>query len=232
MANERSAPRIWLETCFRDTLHAIRSPRGQPGFAATAIVTLALAIGLNTSLFTVFNAVALRPWPVSDPGRVVSVYSLRSTGGTGGFTYDEYRHFAQHARSFSAARQICASLENEAPEKTRPCHLVSANYFRALGVEMQLGRGFLPEEDRPGSPATVAVLSHALWQNNFGADASVLGRSVHINGVPFTVVGIASREFTGAGPMPFDRGSTLQRMLQSSRLPQSPRWPQASGPLA
>ncbi len=207
MQDDRSAPLLWLETFFRDTIYAIRGLRGQPGFAAAAIVTLALAIGLNTSLFTVFNAVALRPWPVSDAGRVVSVYSVETTGEAGGFTYDEYRYFAGHARSFSglvAGRQIYASLENESPEKARLCHLVSGNYFRALGVEMRLGRGFLPEEDRPGSPTAIAVLSHALWQNRFGGDAAVLGRSVRINGVPFTVVGVAPREFTGAGAMPFD----------------------------
>src|SRR5258708_27327919 len=151
----------WLASIWQDLVYGARNFRRQPGFTAVALLTLASSIGLNTSLFTVFNAIAFRPWPVKDPTRVVNVHSVRyaSQGaGTGGFSLAESRYLSDHTRSFVgliATREI-GGIKVEDGEKPATGDYVSGNYFRLLGVEMERGRGFLPEDDRLDAPQPVA----------------------------------------------------------------------------
>jgi macrolide transport system ATP-binding/permease protein len=195
----------WLESIWQDIVYAVRNLRRQPAFTLAAFAALLLGIGLNTSAFTLFNAVALRPWPVEDPGRVVRIYN-RGPGpngrrqGVGGFGLAEYRYLREHTRTFTgliATRQSTARLGHEDVGQSTGFEYVSHNYFDTLGVELILGRGFLRDEDVPASPTAVAVISHRLWTRVLSSDPNVLGRTLPIEDVPFTIVGVASPDFTG-----------------------------------
>jgi predicted permease len=190
----------WLESVWQDIVYAVRSLRRQPGFTLVAIVALGVAIGLNTSLFTVFAGLALRPMTgLTEPARVVTVTQASAIGGRGGLSFPEFRFLADGTRSFDALvahRELSVNLESDQVGRSTPAYAVTGNYFDVLGVRMEAGRGFVASEARRESPARVAVLSYQLWRTRFGAMALV-GREIRIDGVPHTVVGITSPEFTG-----------------------------------
>ena len=191
----------WLESVGQDLRYALRNLRRQPGFTLVALATLGAAIGLNTSFFSVFDAMVLRLWPVKDPSHLVKILSQpKRIQRPGGLPLPEYRYFAEHAKTFSG---VVAMAEN-------PVHLgfegfgknswgvfVSGNYFQTLGAAMDRGRGFLPEEDRLEEPQNVAVLSYPIWRDRFGSDHEIVGKQIHVDEVAFTVVGVAAEEFTG-----------------------------------
>jgi predicted permease len=199
----------WLESIWQDLAYAARSLRRQPGFALVAIVVLACAIGLNTSLFTVFNAVALRPWSVPEPARVVRVFGvMRNTvkqfDTITGFSFVEYRYLAEHTRSMSGLFMMRGEGGLHTDVGKARGEYVTANYFRVLGVEMERGRGFMSEEDRSESPEAVAVLNYRTWQNRFGGDPAIVGRRIRIEDMPFIIVGVAPPDFFGTNPEPTD----------------------------
>ncbi len=148
----------WLESVWQDLAYGARNFRRQPGSTAVALLTLASAIGLNTSLFTVFTAIAFRPWPVKDPSRVVNIHSVwyaPQGAGTGGFSLTEYRFLSDHSRSFVgliAMREI-GGIRIEDGEKPATGDFVSGNYFRLLGVEMERGRGFCQKRTASTRPS-------------------------------------------------------------------------------
>lgn len=189
----------WLQSLAADVAYGFGNMRRQPGFTLVALAVLGTAIGLNTSLFTVFNAIALRPWAVKDPSRVVNVVRViqkgPERGGANGFAIAEYRYLAARSKAFSG--MIVTGREQRVQIDHQPCNLsyVSGNYFSVLGVDMERGRGFLPDEDRAGAPAAVVVINYHTWQNRFGSDPAILGRIVLLDEIPFTVVGVAAREF-------------------------------------
>jgi predicted permease len=184
----------FLEDFGRDLRYGARSLVRQPGFTVFALLALALGIGLNVAVFTMFNGMALRPWAVRDPASLVLFDGDR-------FSRAEYQQLRAHARTF----QDLALTVDAAPGihvdgtdgPSQRVELVSGNYFDVVGVPMALGRGFGTWEDRTEAPAAVAVLAHSFWRSRFGADAGVLGREVRLNGVPFTIVGVTGRGFTG-----------------------------------
>jgi predicted permease len=191
----------WLESVIQDLRYAVRNMRRQPGFTAVVVLTLGIAIGLNTSFFSVFDAVMLRPWPVKDSRQVVQVLSQeKKSASPQGFSLAEYRFFVENARSL---REIVAMggrpvrLGFEGFGKRSWEIAVSGNYFQALGVAMQLGLGFIPEEDDLDSPKNVAVLSFPLWRDHFGSDPEISGKQIQLDEVAFTIVGVAGEEFTG-----------------------------------
>jgi putative ABC transport system permease protein len=193
----------WFDGLRQDVRYAARTLRGQPGFTITACAALMLGIGLNTSLFTVFNAVALRPWNVADPGSVVTAHYVHGSGsgrGTSGFGVAEYRDLRDHVRTFSglvAWRQSGARLGDEAIGSYTAFSYVSGNYFDVLGVRMLHGRGFLPDEDRVGNAQAVAVIAHRLWERHFARDRAIIGRVFRVDDVPFTIIGVAPPGFDG-----------------------------------
>jgi macrolide transport system ATP-binding/permease protein len=205
----------WLESLWQDAAYATRTLRREPGFTLTALLALGSAIGLNTSLFTVFNAVALRPWPVYDPSRVVTVSRFVPEGG-GDFAIAEYRYFAEHSRTFSGLIAMRNGEQVKVDGQPRQLTYVTGNYFQVLGAGLERGRGFLEQEDVPGAPAAVAVISHDLWQNWFGADAQIVGRTIRLDDIPFTVVGVTAGEFTGTNPLRNDIWTPLpaKRLLR------------------
>ncbi|HVW86468.1 MAG TPA: ABC transporter permease, partial [Bryobacteraceae bacterium] len=202
----------WVESFGQDLAYGARALARQPGFTATALLALVLGIGLNTSLFTIFNAFALRPWPVRDPGRLVSLLTIRGeeqhrSPDYAGFSVSEYRYLAAHTRTLSGlivdwTERI--NLDSESDGAQSLCHFVSGNYFRTLGVDMALGRGFIDDEDRPGAPQAVAVLSYRTWKARYGGAQDMVGRRITVDDVPFTLVGVASEEFTGIAQTAYD----------------------------
>lgn len=204
------ARNVWLpallQSVMQDCTYALRNLRRQPGFATVAIGTLAAAIALCTSVFTVYSAVAFRPWAVPEPGRVVRLYSVASDVPQGanaamGFSVAEARFLDSNSRSFDgivAARDATTvRIGSEGAGGRSHAMVVTGNYFRVLGANMDRGRGFIPAEDVTGAPQTVAVLSYAEWQNRFGGDPEIVGKQIRLDDVAFTVVGVASRSFKG-----------------------------------
>ena len=193
-----------LETLLQDLRFGVRMLRQNPGFTLVTGLTLALGIGVNTALFTLFNAVALRSLPVKDVEQVVKVYrqqqgnSFREMSGSPYlFSYPEYVSQRDNTQSFSGMTAYYSGkapivVEGEEAEGIKGM-IVAGNYFSVLDVQMALGRGFAPEEDR----APVVVLSHRYWQRRFNAEPNLVGKTLRLNGYPFTVIGIAPRDFHG-----------------------------------
>jgi predicted permease len=182
----------WLESVAQDLAYAARSLWRQPGFSLLAGGTLAAAIGLNTSAFTLYSGVAWRPWPVPDSARVFNV-----VGGAGGnFSHAAFQYLAEHSTTFEGLFAERRAGDNVIGEWRMRTSWVSSRYFSVLHVPMMLGRGFVDADDRIGAPAT-AVLSYPLWKARFDGDSSIVGRAITIDDVPVTVLGVASQDFSG-----------------------------------
>jgi len=196
-----------LESVWQDLAYAARMLGRQPVFTAAALGALALSIGLNTSLFTLFNAVALRPWPVKEPRSVVDVQNILAQPfgdhSTTGFSLAEYRFLKKESKSFSglvAMREEEVRLGDETAGRRSRAQFVTGNFFDVLGVPMALGRNFLEEEDQLGNPRAVGVLNYSTWRSRFGGDPGVVGRAIKVDTVPLTIVGVAAAGFTGTTP--------------------------------
>jgi predicted permease len=197
-----SAVARWNEGLWQDVRYAGRHLRRQPGFSCLAVSILTLGIGLNTALFTIVKEAVLQPWQaVPEPHRVVRVHGADpDTGSLIGVSHPEYRYLAAHAASVSglaAWRNDTVRFEDDPTSDTR-ITLGTANFFQVLTRRVERGRGFLPEDDRAGAPAPVAVVSAELWRRRLGGDPHVLGRTVRLDGVPFRVIGVAPPAFAGS----------------------------------
>src|SRR5436190_8969123 len=163
------------------------------GFAAAAIVTLALGIGANTAIFSVVNAVLLRALPYHDPSRLVLVHETSpddtNTSPTSAANFDDWKSQSKSFDGMAAAEMWVGILAGTDRPEQVPAIRASANLFDILGVQPALGRTFAAGEDEPGKNH-VLVLSHKLWQNQFGGDPGVVGRTVKLNAEPYTVIGV------------------------------------------
>jgi putative ABC transport system permease protein len=188
--------RLWDET-LQDLRYAGRMLRKSPGFAAVAVLTLALGIGANTAIFSVVNAWVLKPLPYANPDQLVAIYSAdvkgRWLGNTSAKDLEDWRKEKK-----DVFEDICGWLTSaytlEKGEESVAGARVSAEFFRMLGVIPQQGRGFFLEEEQPGVPQ-VAVLSHELWQNRFSGDPALVGKTILIDGVGVSIVGIMPEGF-------------------------------------
>ena len=177
---------------WHDLRYALRTLRQSPGFAAAAIGTLALGIGANTAIFSVMDAVLLRPLPYPASERLALVGDRTPSGGAGnvGFlTFLDLRARNRTFASMSAIRLWAPTLLNGGEAERVPAMRVSGNFFDVLGVRPALGRGFLAEEDRPDR-WRVLVLSDGLWRRRFGADPSVIGRRIRMNDADYQIIGV------------------------------------------
>jgi putative ABC transport system permease protein len=170
-----------------------------PGLTFVIIVTMALGIGSTTVIFTAVDALLLRSAPVADPDRVVSVYTSSSDAREtfSSSSYPDYADLRDSGTLEGLAAYAGIAMSLDAGGETLPVtgEVVSGNYFDVLGVPIAVGRGFRADEDRPGSPVRVTVISHDYWTTQFGADAAIVGRSVSLNGQSYTVVGVTPRQF-------------------------------------
>jgi predicted permease len=189
---------------LQEIRYAFRLLARNPWFTAMAVLSLALGIGANSAIFSLADTLLLRPLPVLEPGKVVTVSTDRPnlTEGIGGVSYPDYRDLRAKAQSFEGltAFQISAfSVAKSSAEnpQLRAGVMVSDNYFQVMGVQPALGRALLPEEGQvPGRDASV-VLSYDFWRSEFAGDPAVLTRSLRINGIDFNIVGVTPKTFTG-----------------------------------
>jgi predicted permease len=191
----------WLDDLVQDTRFAWRTLRHSPGFALTAIVTLALGIGVNIGTFSLINGLLLRPL-YAGADEVVGVHS-RSTApsrGNRAFSYPNYRDLQEGTTdifaNLAAFSTVFVGLDVGDGPRSTYASAVTANYFQVFATPPAHGRPFTAEEERPGAGIRVAIISYPLWEQ-LGADPDTLGRRVHINGEQFTVVGVAREGFTG-----------------------------------
>ncbi len=184
-----------LESLARDASLAMRRLRRAPGFTLAAIATLALAIGANTALFALVDAVVLRPFPYPEPERLVALvehaHGSRSAVAPGNIA--DYRVPA--FESLAAWHFDEKDLSDGGRPETLFAHEVTHDFFAVLGTGPMLGRAFLPEEDREGGPAVV-IITDGLWRARFGADPAILGRSIRLDRIPHQVVGVLPADFS------------------------------------
>jgi predicted permease len=191
----------WLEELRRDVGYALRAARRAPGFTAVVVLTLTLGIGATTAIFTVVRAVLLRDLPFTEPERLVRVWPANpSRGETRGMlsipNFDDWRRQSttvERMAAYSTLPTGLALVDGGEPVRLRTA-FVSADFFSTLGVGARIGRVILPAEHEEGRDRVV-VLSHALWQSRYGGDVSIVGRQLRLNDEPFTVVGVAPRNF-------------------------------------
>jgi predicted permease len=190
-------------TSFRQDLrYGLRVLLKNPGFTAIAVLTLALGIGANTALFSVVNGVLLNPLPYPNPDQLVAVYAKNIDFERSSITYPNFLDWQKDSHSFSALGAIRSEEYNLTgvgePERLHG-HMISADFFAALGVPLPLGRNFRSEEDQAGG-TPVAMIGDGLWKRKFRLSPEVLGKSITLNGKTYTVIGVAPARITGFGP--------------------------------
>ena len=195
---------IDLTSWLFDVRYAVRRITRAPGFSLIAVLSLALGIGVNTAMFSVINGVLFRPLPLESPHELVEVYTSdedRAFYATSSIPdLESLRERNTVFSSVVGTRTFVARLDHEGEASVVFGELVSWNYFQTLGVGMTLGRTFLAEEDRTPGTHPVAILGHRTWEQEFGADPTVLGRSAILNNRAYTIVGVAPADFPGSMP--------------------------------
>ena len=214
-----------MDKFVQDITYSFRTLLKTPGFTAIAVLSIALGIGANSAIFSLADALLLRPLPVYQPGSVLTISTDLDSETMGGVSYPDYRDFRDKAHSFEGMAafdftgvSVAKSTKDDA--HLRGALLVSDNFFQVLGVQPTLGRSFLPEEGAVSGQHPVTVLSFDFWRTEFGGDPSILGRRVRINGFDFNVVGIAPESFTGVDQ--YVRPNLYIPAAMSQRLTASP----------
>lgn len=194
--DQRSAE--WLSHIFRDLRHACRSLRKSPGFAAAVIATLALGVGANTAIFSLIDSVLLKPLPYPAPDRIFSVETVLPRRNDPLSLPMRVQDFLEWRNARTAFESLAAltpaqwNLTGDGEPERLGGALVSANFFTFLGARPQRGPGFSADEETPGKQ-DVAVISDSLWRRRYGADPSIIGKTIMLNAVPHVIVGIAPR---------------------------------------
>jgi putative ABC transport system permease protein len=190
-----------IEALRSDLTYSARMLRKNPGFAAAAVITLALGIGANTAIFSVCNAVLFKPLPYAEPDRIVMLWERQGDGTPGDVAPANFVDWRDASRSFSGMAAVRTSsfapsfiLGGQSEASRLAGESVTSSFFSVLGVQFMLGRNFLPEEDRPGHNR-VAILSYASWSGRFGADRDITGKAITLNDESYTVAGVLPADF-------------------------------------
>ncbi len=223
---EQDSREVWrwpsIEGLFADVRFSLRMLCKNPGFTTVAVLTLALGIAVNTTVFTAFDALFLRPRPVKDPDSLASVFRATSGEPRGGFSYPDYIYYRDHSKSFSdlslfafgmavtsselpatspeAVPRIAGAVGFQLPQllqgTAQPimCFFVSGNYFPMLGATPLLGRILLPEDDQANA-TPVVLMSGNSWQRHFHSDPNIVGSTLHLNGAAFKVIGVTPLDY-------------------------------------
>src|SRR5882724_849645 len=240
----------WLHSVLSDCRYGLRQLRKSPGFTAVAVLTLALGIGANTAIFSLLNAVMLQSMPVRNPQELVVLqWSSHSQpqhigtssfgdchhiewreahAGSCSFSYPMFKEMHAQTDVFSSVAAFAGpaqlDLSGNGPASVTRVELVSGDYFQTLGVSPALGRMIEPSDEKPGAEP-VTVLNYRYWQSAFGADSRVVGRTIRLNGVAFTIVGVSDSGFTRMTP-----GKSLDMWVPSTELvPLGLHWGGATG---
>ena len=212
----------WIDQLGRDVRYAVRTLRKAAAFSAVVVLTLTLAIGANTAIFSAVNAIILRALPVERPDELVSL-TARYPDGAEPFSYAAYRRLASDGAGLvdllaaSTARRDAIAIDG--PPEAADVKWVSGNYFTTLGVTTPVGRPLLVSDDLQPPGVAVAVISDAFWSRRFGRDPGVVGRTVGLKGTPFLVVGVARRGFASETP-----GESVDLWMPLSAQPNAPSW--------
>jgi putative ABC transport system permease protein len=226
-----------MGTLSQDFRYGLRVLRKSPGFTAVTVITLALAIGANTAIFSVVYPVLLRPLPYRQPDRLVTLGESRHSTGCCSYSasYPDFVDWQRTVKSFQSLAGYAFdafTMTGNGEPKTMFSVMVTTNFFSTLGVSPRLGRDFVAGEDLPsGAGPTVALLSYRFWRSDFSADPSVVGRIVRLDGKPVTIIGILPRnfEFSPAGVVPIWVPMHLNNFEATAR---GARWLNGIGRLA
>jgi len=187
----------FIENLFQDVRYGLRMLTKNPGFTTIAVLTLALGIGANSAIFSIVNAVLLRPLPYQDPARLVTVFSSGPTNKHFGASPPDFRSLREHNHTFQSLSGFF-NADFNLTGAGRPVRVnaavVSAEYFTTLGVSPMLGRAFLPSEEKWGSHRVV-VVSEAFWRNSLNADPNFSGQTLNLDGEPYQVIGVMPASF-------------------------------------
>jgi predicted permease len=190
-----------LESVAADVRYAARGLAKSPGFACVVVCSLAIGIGANTAIFSLMDALLWRALPIQDPAGLHLVGTRYEEGTVYGYPYKQYRLIADHSPWFSGVAAYGSARVNVSidggTEPTADAQMVTGGYFQLLGVRAALGRTIGGEDDRVPNGHPVVMISHAYWQRRFAGDRGVVGKTVHLCGTPFTIVGVTPREFFG-----------------------------------
>ena len=191
---------IWLDRLLQDLRYGMRILVRAPGFTLVAVLVLAIGIGVNVAAFSLFNMVALKPLPIPEADRIVRLERRSSTSYTSEMSYPSFAFYRDHARTLSAAMAVLGvpPMQIDDDQQLTSASFVTPNYFAELGSPAAFGRLLTSSDASPGGPPAV-VLSYQLWQTRFGADPTVIGRVIHLNRKPVTVVGVTPFAFASLG---------------------------------
>src|ERR671932_694121 len=214
-----------MNRLLQDVRFGLRTLLKRPGFTLVALLTLALGVGANTAIFSVVNAVLLRPLPYKDPDRLVRLSESSQQGPGMSISYPNFKDWRAQGTVFeglAAARFEDFNLTGaDEPERLQGRN-VSWNFFDVLGVRPALGRTFRAEEDHAGAPR-VCVISYGLWQRRFGSDEKAVGKAVTLNGESYTVVGVLPAGYRFGTPtdvfVPIGLGEASERMAPRDNHP-------------
>jgi len=207
---------MFLEILAQDLRYTLRILRKSPGFTTVAVLTLALGIGANTAIFSLFDSVLLQSLPVREPARLVFFTHITGEGTSSGdrpptgqwklYSYESYEYLKKQPLPFESLAAVrsgedtvsvhFAGTDADAQAQLQTAHLVSGNYFETMGVSAMLGRTLEPSDDVP-SATPVAVVSYGYWKQRLGASRDAVGKAAIVNGLPITIVGVAPAEFFG-----------------------------------
>jgi macrolide transport system ATP-binding/permease protein len=198
---------LWLERLWQDLRQSCRLLAKNPGFTLVAVLSLAIGVGANCAMFSMADMMLLRPLPVPQPRGVLTVGSTNFQISASQYdflraSYPDYVDVRDHSRSFAGLtafdfQRVRFKTTPNATPSVKTGVLASGNFFGVMGVQPELGRAFRPDEDQVPGRDAVVVLSHNFWEQEFAADPAVLGRTVQLNGIPFTVIGVLPAKFTG-----------------------------------
>ena len=193
-----------MDSLIKDVRYAVRWLARSPGFAAVAILSLGLGVGVNVAMFSLVDALLLRPLPVSSPDTLVDVFTSGGDGDTHATnSYPDYLDLKARNTVFTDmigySPMFAAVSLGDRPRLVLG-QVVTSNHFQMLGIQPALGRLLVPDDDRAGAERVVA-LSHRMWMREFGGDPSVVGRPLQLRGQAYTIVGVAPASFAGVVPL-------------------------------
>ncbi len=217
----------WLEQLWHDIHHGARLFAKNPGFTIVAVISLAFGIGANCAMFSVADALLLRPLTVAHPEEVVAVGSEFQFGNISNSLYASYPDYVDlrnRSQSFeglvaSGSIRVSIAFDKQGAAQVKAGSIVSANFFSVLGIEPELGRGFRPEDEIPESAAALVVLSYDTWAQSFASKPDVLGRKILLGGIEFTIIGVSPERFT-----------SLERFRKPAFFVTTAMWPKLARP--